>query len=265
MRPEGLSTRVRYRQLSFERAARRYDAVSGVQQIMARRLTTLLSGDDPVPRHVLELGCGTGHLSELLTSRFPRARFLLTDLSRAMLERSRGRFPAKRARALHWLQLDASQPAWGVKSRFDLVASNAMVQWLDDLDSHLMTVARHLRPGAAYLVGGFGRDNLPELAEALARLDVAPNIGHSQVELARACAAAGLRMAGFRTEHIPREYGGAEEFFDVLRTMGASRYPGDEPLGPGALRRLMRAYAERNRSPRGVWATWSSWYALLRR
>ncbi len=256
---------IRYRQLSFERAARRYDAVSGVQRVMAQRLLELLQLEKKAPRHILELGCGTGHLSELLVRRFPEARLLCTDLSGAMLEQTRRRLTGGRGRGLHWLQLDASRVREALRARFDLIASSAMVQWLDDLPSHLQGIERRLRPGGHYLVSGFGADNLPELGRALARFDVASNIGHSRERLERACSSAGLRVVTFRSESVAQEYRDAREFFEVLRAMGASRYPGEKPLAPRALRGLIREYGQRNASAGGVHATWRPWYALLRR
>lgn len=263
--PAMLPVAIRYRQLSFERAARRYDAVSEVQRLMARRLVKLLQLEGESPRHVLELGCGTGHLSELLVGKFPGARLLCTDLSRGMLEQTRRRLGGDGARRVHWLQLDASRVRDGLRARFDLIASSAMVQWLDDLPAHVDGVGQRLRPGGRYLVSGFATDNLPELALALARFDVAPGIGHSREQLERACSAAGLRLVAFQSESIPRVYRDAREFFELLRAMGASRYPGGSPLAPGALRALMRDYGEGNASAHGVHATWRPWYALLSR
>ena len=265
MGPAILPATVRYRQLSFERAARYYDAVSGVQRIMAGQLMDLLPGQHEAPQDVLELGCGTGHLSELLTARFPRARFLCTDLSRAMLEQARIRLGESRPCRVDWLQLDANRVREALRSCFDLVASSAMVQWIENLQSHLEGVAHHMRPGAHYLVSGFDTDNLPELADALGRIGVASSIGHSEEALERGCSRAALRVVAFRSESILQEYRDAREFFDVLRAMGASRYPEGRRLSPSALRGLMRDYGQRNPSAGGVSATWRPWYALLKR
>src|SRR5690606_41769912 len=122
-----------------------------------------------------------------------------------------------------------------------------------------------LRPGGHHLVRGFATDNFTEGALAGARLDVAPGIGPSRVQRERACWAAGLRLVALQRESIPRDYRDAREFFELLRAMGASRYPGGSPLAPGALRALMRDYGEGNASAHGVHATWRPWYALLSR
>ncbi len=261
---ESVSTEARFRQLNFDRAAKRYDSVSEVQRIMAERLVDLLSGGVRTEK-VLEIGCGTGHLSEQLMARCGGGRFLFTDVSESMLRRSYERLAGRHARRARWRELDARAPDWGLKERFHLVASSAVVQWFRDLTAHLTGVARCLEPRGHYLVAGFRTDNLPELAGALSRIDVAPSIGHSPEALERACSVAGLRLARFATDELQQRYASARELLDTLRSMGASRYPGTRPLRRRALQELLRDYEARHASPRGVAATWRTWYALARR
>src|SRR5690606_32389572 len=209
----------RFRQRSFDRASHRYDAVSEVQRIMAARLVELASPGNE-PDSVLEIGCGTGHLSEHLVQRWPRARLLFTDVSEAMLERARERIGAiAGGPQVCWRVLDARGADFALEERFSLVASSAVVQWFSDLRAHLVGVARHLLPEGQYLVSGFLPDNLPELARTLGRFGVTLDVGHSRQALEGASRAAQLGVRRFRTEAIVRKYANARELLDVLRTM----------------------------------------------
>ena len=262
---EKLEREARFRQRSFDRASRRYDSVSEVQRIMAGRLMELAS-EVKEPAAILEIGCGTGHLSKHLVRRWAGARLLLTDVSEAMLERARERLGTSAVGArVRWRVLDARGPDWALAERFHLVASNAVVQWFPDLRAHLAGVAHHSLPGGHYLLAGFLPENLPELGKTLASFGVTLNVGHSRAALEAASRAAELRLQRFRTEAIVRDYAGARELLDALRTMGASRYPGERPLARQALRELMKDYERHFPSPRGVRATWHVWYALLSR
>lgn len=255
----------RYRQRSFDRASRRYDSVSEVQRIMAGRLVEVAS-EVTEPETILEIGCGTGHLSKHLVRRWPDARLLLTDVSEGMLTRARERLGTSAVGArVRWRVLDARGPGWELEERFRLVASSAVVQWFPDLRAHLAGVAHRSLPGGHYLVAGFLPENLPELGKTLARFGVTLNVGHSRAALEAASRAAELRIQRFQTEAIVREYAGARELLDALRTMGASRYPGERPLARRALRELMKDYERHFASPGGVRATWQVWYAVLAR
>jgi len=70
------------------------------------------------PASILELGCGTGHLTRALVRLLPHADFLATDLSESMLElaRATAEFPGR----LSWRRLDARAPRLPGQA-FDLV------------------------------------------------------------------------------------------------------------------------------------------------
>jgi tRNA (cmo5U34)-methyltransferase len=61
-----------------------YDEMLGV-------VCYMVSGHEPKPAHVLDLGVGTGAVTERLARLLPDARFTGVDFSEAMLERARGR------------------------------------------------------------------------------------------------------------------------------------------------------------------------------
>lgn len=115
---------------------------------------------EPQPgERVLDLGCGTGHLTAEIAAAGAEAVGL--DTSRAMLETARSDYPD-----LPFVQADAQ--AFAVATSFDAVFTNAALHWVDDPDAVFASVADALRPGGRF-VGEFGgQGNVAAIVEAVA-------------------------------------------------------------------------------------------------
>ena len=74
----------------FAAAAKTYDLVSGVQRAVAEKLSAFLPPPEATCT-VLEIGCGTGLFTELLTKRFPLASIDAVDISGPMIDAARKR------------------------------------------------------------------------------------------------------------------------------------------------------------------------------
>ena len=95
---------------------------------------------------VADLGCGTGALTQELHKRLHARETLGIDSSPAMLERAK-RFEG---RHLHFIRADIAW--WRPPERFDVLFSNAALQWLPDhpaLFTHLVPV---LAPGGVLAI-----------------------------------------------------------------------------------------------------------------
>lgn len=76
------------------------------------------------PRRVIDLGCGTGEITALLKERWPEAEVTGLDSAAAMLDKARAL-----TGAVAWIEADIAQ--WAPEEPFDLVFSNAALQWVD--------------------------------------------------------------------------------------------------------------------------------------
>lgn len=94
-------------------------------------LVARVEGD---PGTIADLGCGPGHLTEVLRRRWPEADILGVDSSPEMIDRAVAGNTDLRAR---YLIADVSE--WVPEEPVDLIVSNATLQWLPD---PLATVAR---------------------------------------------------------------------------------------------------------------------------
>jgi trans-aconitate 2-methyltransferase len=151
--------------------ARTYDSSSEPQQAWASEVLARIEGIAP-DATVLDVGCGTGRVTEALLELVPRGRVLALDASADMVELARGRLGD---RAEVWCQdvldLDLDEPV-------DAIVSTAALHWVTDHDRLWMRLARALRPAGRLEVqcGGQGNiDRVREVIEEVAR-DVAPEL-----------------------------------------------------------------------------------------
>ena len=111
-----------------------------------------LEGDETV----LDAGCGTGRVTEMLLARLPRGRVVALDASAAMLEQARGRL-ARFGDQVSYVHADLAQPL-PIAEPVDAVLSTATFHWVLDHDALLANLAAVLRPGGCLVAqcGGFG-------------------------------------------------------------------------------------------------------------
>jgi trans-aconitate 2-methyltransferase len=76
------------------------------------------------PDRVIDVGCGTGEITAALKERWPEAEVTGLDSAAPMLAKARGL-----TSAVTWIEEDIA--TWTPKQPFDLVFSNAALQWLD--------------------------------------------------------------------------------------------------------------------------------------
>jgi malonyl-CoA O-methyltransferase len=117
---------------SFSRAAEHYDSAAEVQRMAADRVVEValrhLAGI-PQPR-ILEVGCGTGYVSQRLLQAIPGGTFLVTDLAQGMVDEARRRLGGDPRTTFS--VLDGEHPDVPLAS-FDLVVSSLAVQWFGHL------------------------------------------------------------------------------------------------------------------------------------
>lgn len=138
---------------------RTYDRIAGPMQDMAAPVLARLElrGDETV----LDAGCGTGRVTELLLGRLPRGRVLALDASGAMLEQARGRL-ARFGEQVTYVQADLERPL-PVAEPVDAVLSTATFHWVLDHDALFANLASVLRPGARLVAQCGGDGNVATL------------------------------------------------------------------------------------------------------
>jgi trans-aconitate 2-methyltransferase len=81
----------------------------------------------PQNAQVIDLGCGPGNSTKVLADRWPTAEITGLDSSESMIDAAKREQPLRR-----WVLRDIAEWAAHERMEFDLVFSNAALQWLPD-------------------------------------------------------------------------------------------------------------------------------------
>lgn len=152
---------------SFDRSAEEYDEILTHNRTGARRLVASLPDGDY--DSVLDVGCGTGFVTEEMVRRFGTSRVTGVDPSEGMLDRFRAKLDGLGAEAtlVQATVHDMDVP----DGAFDAVVSGMAFHWFPDKPGAIAAMARRLRPGGvlAVLASGAGTD--AEFLEILRAVD----------------------------------------------------------------------------------------------
>ncbi|MFE4057804.1 trans-aconitate 2-methyltransferase [Streptomyces sp. NPDC059096] len=144
------------------------------------RVPELPGGPGGAPR-IADLGCGAGNVTALLADRWPTARITGFDNSPEMLARATAEYagPTPGGGILDFRPGDATR--WTPDEPYDLIVSNAALQWVPDHTGSFAAWTDALTPGGTFafqVPGNFTAPSHTLLAELIAaprwrdRLDV---------------------------------------------------------------------------------------------
>ncbi len=77
------------------------------------------------PKRIIDIGCGPGNSTAVLKKRFPNAYILGVDFSQNMIEKAKTDYPD-----IDFMIFDASKDFEKLDGKFDVVFSNACIQWV---------------------------------------------------------------------------------------------------------------------------------------
>lgn len=123
-----------------------------------------LAGDESV----LDAGCGTGRVTELLAARLPRGRVVAVDGSAAMIDAARERLAPFGGR-IEYLVADLGLPLPLTKP-VDAILSTATFHWVPDHDALFANLASVLRPGGWLVAQCGGLGNIASIQRVLATI-----------------------------------------------------------------------------------------------
>jgi trans-aconitate 2-methyltransferase len=98
-------------------------------------------------RRAIDLGCGPGNSTAVLADRWPDAELTGLDGSPEMIETARQSYPAHR-----WVLGDIPKWAAAAEERFDVVFSNAALQWVTDHAANYPRILDRVADGGALAI-----------------------------------------------------------------------------------------------------------------
>jgi len=225
-------------------SAKDYDRHARIQHNAAQDLAARIAGIDlpPEPR-ILEIGCGTGHLTQAMESIGSGGERLITDISPEMVMRCRHNVGEDESSRFAVLDGEYGDPQGNAS--FDLICSNLAMQWFDDQATALARMLGWLAPGGHCLFTTLGAHSFAEWraaheAEGL----TAGTISFLPARQLRSIlpeAQAEPHRVDVAVEH--HETG--LDFVRSLKAIGANTARRHHrPLGPAELRRVARNFEE---------------------
>ncbi len=147
---------------NFARRAASYDRHAEMQRLMAHGLVAAAGDSLARAGRILEIGCGTGYLTNLLRQANGAARLVALDLDAALVAAARRRLGPEAGVA--WLVADGETP---LRGSFDLIIANATFQWFTRPADTLAAYHHSLAPGGVLAFSTLGPQTFQELAESL--------------------------------------------------------------------------------------------------
>ena len=108
--------------------------------------------------HILDIGCGTAHLTGKIAE--SGAVVVGLDNSASMIEQARKNYPQ-----LRFELADATD--FSLETTFDAIFSNAVLHWIEDQDKLVLCIYRALKPGGRFVTEFGGKHNTRAIKEAL--------------------------------------------------------------------------------------------------
>lgn len=242
--------------LSFDRAEG-YDGAATVQRLAAQRLAAKLAETlkGRKPQRILEIGCGTGLLTEQLVRLWPDAQIVATDFAPHMLERARRNGVATTVYEL----MDAANPT--VEGPFDVVCGNLVMQWLEHPKHVLTRLGELLAPNGVLAVTALLDGTFAEWKAACKAEGAEPATPHypkaTQIQDWVPFPYSGL----WQRESCVQVFARGLDFVRHLKATGASvPQPGSTPMAAGTLRRVTERLEQG-----GASMTWELAYGCFRK
>lgn len=225
---------------NFSISAGQYDQHAGVQKYAADRLFGYISGLQVRQQSkILEIGCGTGFVSEKLIRMFPDSSIIISDISADMLAKCRDNLISKRCDldSVYFQVLDGES----VRSfePYDLIVSGLTVQWFNNLHAWLERGLATLRPGSTMVLSYLSGKSFPEWKDSCSQLGI-PFSGNTlpDPDLIKSLSAGKDYQCLWESEFKSKEYDSLLDFFRELKKIGAMSKSSKSNHSPLALRRL---------------------------
>lgn len=176
-----------------------YDAIARPQLDAGARIVDRLEVDEGSV--VIDAGCGSGRVTELLLERHPSVSVVALDVSASMLATAEERLAPYGGR-VRLVRADLAEP-WPLPQPADAIVSTSAFHWVLDHDRLFSAAHDALRPGGSLLAVTGARGSLQAVRDAARRVGVAVD-GRNHYAEAESTARR-LEHAGFVDVHCGLE------------------------------------------------------------
>jgi malonyl-CoA O-methyltransferase len=252
---------------SFSKAAENYHQQAEVQLKVAEGIiSSLRPWKNTLPEGpILEVGCGTGFLTEQLIGEFPQKEMLITDAADGMLSFCRERLTENDllTERIQFSTLDVDT-ATIEENQYSLIVSNFAPQWFKDTALGLEKLSQMLKPGGLLLCAFPGNHSfeqwykyclalgLPYTANAL------PDVEEVVIKLSM-----GPVQVDYYENDIFQNFDHSLDFFRHLKAIGASTNTSGKKLSAKQLKLLTNYWDEQQSE--GIKVKWHVVYIAAKK
>lgn len=207
----------------FNRYAVSYDQFARIQQLAADDLGSIIeSHKHRMPNtNILELGAGTGFLTEQLLRRIPHSIVIATDISEGMLDVLQNKMG--HSKQLKMSLMDANHIN-GAFSEVGSIVSGLTIQWLLEPVKSIHQWMNSIHPEGVAFISWLGNGSFPEWKSMTKELGVSytgNSLPGNEVEQFIRNKAE-LNIIEYQIQHRALEFDSALSFFKSIRNIGAS-------------------------------------------
>jgi len=242
-----------------------YDKTASCQRHVAGKLADLVlkqALSSSTGMKILELGCGTGFLTEKLMEKFPACEFTITDLSDKMLARCYEKTSGIPVRKKDFIACDFDKSI--PPGRFDMVVSSMSFQWSSDMEKLASSISAELNPSGRIFFSMLIEPTFFKLSETFTELKTPyPGPQFNTDSQARGVFSA-FSGKYFQTETFKERYEDTASFLKHLNCIGAGN-PTGRAIHTGRLRKIIERHNSKH-SPGGfIEAEYRILYGALRK
>lgn len=248
--------------MHFERAANSYDGAAVLQREIAKRMGQRLDYIKQQPKRVLDVGCGTGYITNDLLKRYSKADIVALDLAHGMARKTQQQGS--------WLRKPKSICADAEllpfkEDSFDFVISSLMLQWSNDLNKVFTGFHHVLAPNGLLLFSTFGPETLTEIKQSWSKIDNRPHTSDfaDMHEIGDALLQSGFIDPVTDMEMITMTYANVRQLMRDIKQIGASNTDSGRSkglMGKSKLKAFEMAY-EQFKTDEGLYpASWEIIY-----
>lgn len=209
---------------SFGSASHSYDTSARLQRFSGKKLMPWLPEQNNLT--VLDLGCGTGFFTDLLSGHYQTVIGL--DISIKMLNYAK----EKKSANITWLKGDAHKLPLQDES-IDFIYSNLVIQWCDPLNLVIKEVCRVLKPGGLFIFTTLVDGTLHELKSSWGKVDNDVHVIDfmTESELNKLFNSPKCEMLEHKCQDIVLEYENVTHLARELKGLGANLVPSQKNRG----------------------------------
>ena len=140
----------------FAKNLKNYNDNAKIQKRMAERLVSFISNRKP--KSILEIGCGTGLLTEQISKYCDFESYRAIDIVKEC-----GRYITQISPKIIFTHVDFEEYIKFNDEKFDLIVSNASLQWAEDFEGTIKSLKNLLNPKGELVFSTFGNENFREI------------------------------------------------------------------------------------------------------